>query len=498
MSPQREDGRGGQRLEKKHKKPKREDSPMARKARIRRRILILVTIIAFLFAVGFVAYKLMVVKPEIEIPAAEDNTQTDSTTLNSEAPHLSGDRKEDFYTFLIIGRDTGGGGNTDTILLASYDVPNQKLNVMSIPRDTMVNVPWDIKKINSVYNYYGCGDKGINALDEEISQLVGFKPDFQVTVEWEAVGQLVEAIGGVYYDVPRDMDYDDPTQNLHIHVKKGYQKLDGETAMGVVRFRDGRNGYNDGDLGRIKTQQGFLKAVVEQCLQINKIAKISEFSKIFTENVTTNFTINNLAWFAQQAIFGGLKMENVNFVTMPCTGASVWSRSIGQNLSYVVPITDDLVDLVNEDFNPYQEKLESNELDIMSVDKNGKIYSSSGTVEDTKANSHSSSSSSSSGKTTSTPSTSASPTKNPPETQEPKESESVTTEEPVESGSVPTEEPAESKSVPTEEPAESEPVATEGPTESEPIITVEPEPSTGMTTEPASPTETPPEGIPID
>ncbi len=93
---------------------------------------------------------------------------------------------------LILGRDTGGGGNTDTMLLASYDVTNQKATVMSIPRDTMVNVPWDIKRINSVYNYYGGGDKGIKALYKEISQLVGFEPDYQVIVECGTPSAIVE------------------------------------------------------------------------------------------------------------------------------------------------------------------------------------------------------------------------------------------------------------------------------------------------------------------
>ncbi len=77
-------------------------------------------------------------------------------------PKAGGERKsKDFYTVLILGRDTGGGGNTDTMLLASYDVTNQKATVMSIPRDTMVNVPGTLRSINSVYNYYGGGDKGI-------------------------------------------------------------------------------------------------------------------------------------------------------------------------------------------------------------------------------------------------------------------------------------------------------------------------------------------------
>ena len=123
------------------------------------------------------------------------------------------------------------------MLLASYDITNQKATVMSIPRDTMVNVPWDIKRINSVYNYYGGGEKGIKALYKEISQLVGFEPDYQVIVEWEAVGKIVDAMGGVYFDVPRDMNYEDPYQDLSIHQSKGYRLLSGDDAMQVLRYR---------------------------------------------------------------------------------------------------------------------------------------------------------------------------------------------------------------------------------------------------------------------
>ena len=74
----------------------------------------------------------------------------------------------------MIGRDTGGGGNTDTVLLAAYDVKNQEMNVMSIPRDTMVNVNWDVKKINSVYNFNGGGDDGIKALYKRSERAGGF------------------------------------------------------------------------------------------------------------------------------------------------------------------------------------------------------------------------------------------------------------------------------------------------------------------------------------
>ena len=354
-----------------------------------RRVVIIVVIVLAIVIGAAAGLNALFQKPSVGVP---NLPQPSSGVVQGEEPEKSeeepvahtGDRKEDFFTFLVIGRDTAGGGNTDTILLAAYDVKNQKLNVMSIPRDTMVNIPYDIKRINAVYNYNGGGDEGMDALCTEIGQLVGFMPDFHVVVEWEAVGKLVDAIGGVWFDVPVNMDYDDntPGQDLHIHVKKGYQLLSGEDAMGVVRFR---NSYVNGDLGRIEVQQDFLKAVVEQCLQIKNVTRIGELAQIFVDDVTTDLTVPNLLWFAQQAIFGGLSMDNVNFVTMPCTGKNAWSRTYQNYQSYVVPNADELVDLVNECFNPYVDDLKTNELDIMSVNKDGSLSSSTGRVEDTRA-----------------------------------------------------------------------------------------------------------------
>ena len=84
-------------------------------------------------------------------------------------------------------------------------------------------------------------------------------------------------------------------------------------------------GYADGDLGRIKTQQAFLKAVIEQLLQMKNVTKINEFSKIFEENVKTDLSISNLFWFGKSAILGGLTMDNVSFVTMKMWPISVHS-----------------------------------------------------------------------------------------------------------------------------------------------------------------------------
>ena len=386
----RENGKhpaGGTPKKSRPKKPKK-PSRLTRQ----QKLLIAVAVVLAIVLIAVVACQSLFVRPDLP----EKNADADSGTQEEEIdwgegtrPRSDGERKsQDYYTVLILGRDTGGGGNTDTMLLASYDVTNQKATVMSIPRDTMVNVSWDIKRINSVYNYYGGGDRGIQYLYKEIAQLVGFEPDYQVVVEWDAVGQIVDAMGGVWFDVPRNMNYDDPYQDLHIHQEKGYRLLTGDDAMQVLRYRhdnDMRYGYPDGDLGRIKTQQAFLTAMVDQLLQIKNVTKINQFIQVFQNNVETDLSFQNILWFAQQAILGGLSMENVEFVTMPNRTASCWSRTYHNYQSYVVPSANELLELVNTKLSPYAEVFTRSDLDMMTVNSDGSVSSSTGHVEDSNA-----------------------------------------------------------------------------------------------------------------
>ena len=363
-------------------------------------VLIAVIVLLALALAAVLAVRSLFVRPEIPV---RNNTPAASTGPDADnAPEEidwgdgirprggDGERKsEDYWTVLILGRDTGGGGNMDTMLLASYDVTNQKATVLSIPRDTMVNIPYDIKRINAVYNYYGQGEKGTQALYKEISQLVGFEPDYQVIVEWEAVGKIVDAMGGVYFDVPRNMNYDDPYQDLHIHQEKGYRLLSGDDAMQVLRYRydtGKKRGYAEGDIGRIKTQQAFLTAMVEQLLQAKNITRIREFAKVFQECVETDLTFQNCFWFAKAAYMGGLKMENVHFVTAPGNyAATCWSRTYKNMQSYVTLYPNELLKLVNEELSPFKEVFTLSDLDIMTVNADGSVRSSTGYVEDKKA-----------------------------------------------------------------------------------------------------------------
>ena len=403
MDQEREHKKGGRRL---LPKGGRASKPPRQRLTTRQKVLrgayLAVTILAALVVVVFAASRLLFVKPEISAPARQDPEPAVSGEVvqTTEAPEITGDeapdltaagRKEDYYTFLLVGRDTGGGGNTDTIMVVSYDVKNQALNAMSIPRDTIVNKSWDIKKINSVYNYAGGGDKGMDALLSTVADTIGFAPDFHIVVEWEAVGRLAKAIGGVDFEVPVDMNYDDPTQDLHIHISKGFQHLDGEQVMQVLRFRKNNNGapgiYAQGDIGRIQVQQDLLMAIADKLLQPSVVAHIPELVDIFMENVETDLTIPNLLWLAKSAIQGGLRTDSVSFVTLPANyNGYFWSYSMDRNESYVFPYAGEIVELINEDFNPYLTDVTRANLDIVYKNSDGSIAATRSAIKDSKAN----------------------------------------------------------------------------------------------------------------
>ena len=380
---------------------KRKERPKSRLTRLQKGLLAAACCLAVALA-GTALYRSVFVRPELpdRSKAAEEKAETVDYG-DGIRPRADGERKSgDYYTVLILGRDTGGGGNTDTMLLASYDVTNQKAAVMSIPRDTMVNVSWDVKKINSVYNANGQGEKGIQALYREISQLVGFEPDYQVIVEWEAVGEIVDAIGGVWFDVPYDMDYHDPYQDLVIEQAAGYRLLSGEDAMQVIRWRGNDNdspyGYRKsnggiGDSGRMEVQQAFLKAVIQQLMQPANVLHIGEIAQVFQENVETDLSFQNILWFGKQALTGGLSVENVEFLTMPWQGANVYSRTESRRLgryvelAYVVPIAGQLLEIVNQQLSPFAQTFTRGDLDIMYVNSDGSVGSTTGRLEDSQA-----------------------------------------------------------------------------------------------------------------
>jgi len=315
-----------------------------------------------------------------DIPGFEGTPGEEWDESDLKQPINQSGRKEGYYTFLLLGADNDGS-NTDTIMVVSYDVPNQDLSIMSIPRDTMVNVRWDIKKINSVYSVYG-----VDGLMDHIEKLLGFAPDFYVKIDVHAFVEVIDLLGGVYFDVPRNMDYDDPYQNLHIHLKKGYQHLDGTESMGLVRWRHNNEftlGYSDEE--RMKTQQAFLRAAAEQCISLKNWNKISGLIDLFYTYVESDLELGEMLWFAKQAM--GLDLAtDITTCTMPGNyEAYAWSRTYQNYQSYVTVNASEMIETVNVHFNPYQGSMRLSDLDIMSIRSDGSVSSSTGYTADSKA-----------------------------------------------------------------------------------------------------------------
>ena len=324
------------------RKRKRKNSKLRRQ----RRIILLMVVIIFVLAGAIAVSNSVVRKPQVDVPAVD--------TLNSTEETVSA-RKDGFYTILICGTDDGNGGS-DTIMLASVDTENKAINVVSIPRDTLVNEDWTVKKINSAYNR-----SGIEGVEEQVTKIVGFKPDFYVTVDLKGFIELVDAIDGIDFEVPINMNYDDPAQNLHIHFTAGMQHLNGQQAMEVVRFRHNNDGggYPLQDLDRIKTQQAFLKAVADKMFSLQSVIKVPEFARIFFDYVDSDLTVGEMVWFGNQALSIGT--ENIAFHTLPGEAKTVYGGS------YYVLDEDACLELVNSSFNPYREDLTEEDLDIKSA-----------------------------------------------------------------------------------------------------------------------------------
>jgi LCP family protein required for cell wall assembly len=280
-------------------------------------------------------------------PQQSDQPVQNTVELSPEEEALKShlERKPDFYTILVSGVDDHNGGS-DTNILVAVDVANDSIYGVSIPRDTKAIINGEAHKINYAYNAGGTA-----LMAETISDQLGIPVDYTVQVDLQGFVALVDAIGGVTFDVPVDMHYEDPYQNLYIHIDKGLQTLNGENAMKVVRFR---SGYASQDLGRMQTQQAFLKAAAKQTLTASNLNKIDDFVKIFQSYVETDLTLGNLAWLGKEAIAMG--SDAVSFSTLP----NEWKSP------YIYLNQEETLTLINQHLNPYVEDRVAEDLNIPS------------------------------------------------------------------------------------------------------------------------------------
>ncbi len=246
---------------------------------------------------------------------------------------------------LLVGKEHV---RTDTIMLLSYDKEEKKANILSIPRDTYYEREGydnrQQKKINAIYQTEGI--VGLKAAVEHLTMMPVHK---YVTVDYEAVTSIVDILGGVEVEVPMNMRYSDPfdTPPLEINIDAGIQTLNGETALKFLRFRQNSDGtgYSDGDIGRIKTQQAFIRAASKKALGLKLPAVINEAFK----HIDTDFTLTEILSLATGLL--GFSTDDLQLDII-----DHYTKTM-DNLNYVVPNETGIKQYVYNLYNIEQEQI---------------------------------------------------------------------------------------------------------------------------------------------
>lgn len=296
-----------------------------------------------------------------------------------EAPvvDMTGARKDGVYTILVAGQDKASG-NTDTIMVVSFDTKNHKISVTNIPRDTIINIGWYSapKRINSVYP--GAIASGLDPalrMKQELRKMLGFDLDCYAIVNISAVERVVDTMGGIWFDVPPGMQYEDYVQDLYIDIPEGYQLLNGRQVVQICRFRQNNfshTGYAGGDIQRIGVQHDMLKAIASQTLSMGNIPNFPHMLEIVAQEVNTDLTAANLAWFARQ--FLACKAEDITFQTMPI-GAS----DLINGVSMVSVAPEAWLKMINETINPYEADVQLYNLSLLIATANN-AYATNGVI----------------------------------------------------------------------------------------------------------------------
>ena len=232
---------------------------------------------------------------------------------------------------LVLGESNANQGSdknkvpyylTDTIMIVSYNPQTQQASILSIPRDTYVGKKdknsasqnyLQSYKMNAVYR----NRTNVEETLECVSNVTGLDLKNYILIDTEAIPEVVDAIGGVWFNVPIDMDYEDLNQDLYIHLKAGEQLIDGNKAEQLLRFRHNQDGtsypseYGDNDLGRMRTQREFIQETAKQLLRIENAPKIVSLLDIVFKNIRTNLEMQDMKYYIPYAF----KFNTENIVT---------------------------------------------------------------------------------------------------------------------------------------------------------------------------------------
>ena len=335
--------------------------------RLLRRILNILIVIAAVCVVGYFAFCYWVNASGSlvghNLPNPEDMDQGSAIVVNGAG------RRDGVFT-LFIGATDEDEIRTDSMMVLVFDTENHRADLINIPRDTLV----DCERTGAGRKIKAAYASGVDEMLDEVSTVIGFRPDKYVIANFDGIAEIVDVIGGVDYDVPFDMSYHDASQDLSIEFKKGYQHLDGEEVVEYLRWRhnDDGTGYDDGDIGRVSKLQDFLVTVGDAVLSPTNVLKIPAIASAVSGNVDTDLTTSQILWLGMQ----GMKMDMQEDISMQTLIGDCAMVNFGDNIWFYILDEDMVIDQINETFNPYIRSLTEEDFSIVTPDTYG-IYSES-------------------------------------------------------------------------------------------------------------------------
>lgn len=224
---------------------------------------------------------------------------------------------------------------SDTMMVASISPQDGTVNLLSLPRDTKVNIPGrkGYDKLNHAYAYGGA-----ELARSTVEQFLHIPVNYYVVIDWQAFIKVIDILGGVDLYVEHDMNYEDPYADLDIDIKKGYQHLDGEKSGQYVRFRSDELG----DIGRVQRQQRFLKALAKEMMQVGTILKLPALVTTLNQYVETDMSVMTMVKVANS--LKSFSSANLHTEMLPGDFATI------EGLSYWVPDKDQTKQLVEAMF----------------------------------------------------------------------------------------------------------------------------------------------------
>jgi len=325
------------------KRKRRLEAIKRKKQQKRRRIIFTIASIILIIILGTVGYFYSFLN------SLKTNTLGDAVEPASSTEPVN---------ILLLGMDIGDVENmentsarrTDTIMLVNYNPNTKKVNLVSVPRDTLIEVDAYLDtgeyqrywKINSAYAIGGQEE-----IIKHIEGLLETRINYIVEVDYKAFRNIVDALGGVEMYIEQDMYYDDDAQNLHIHFNAGETvHLDGQKAEEFFRWRKNNDdtGLADGDIGRISNQHALMKKLVDKVLSPTTVLKIPELLNIVSENVKTNMDSKTMTSLALKIM--KLKPADIVMNTLQGVNEDIYGQSF-----YVVynDMNRDLINAINSE-----------------------------------------------------------------------------------------------------------------------------------------------------